>query len=402
MSRRKKITIIALIIAVILFGLFMFLEFGEPATGPGEQPGDEDPIFPFATTSDFFAGEDGDDGIETDDEPIEQPEQPDLWKVSDDPVAGSRWVSTEDTDQDRLWFVKKENGFLFSANPETREVTQLTDTRIPQVREVIIGPAGQTAIYRYLDDEEVVQTYKAILSKSNDGEYPYEVSGSFLPTDIYEISMSPDGSRIFYLQKVNNQSVGVLYNVTAESQQQVFNSGVGDWRADFSQPNLVTLFTPPADEITGYAYELNLQTGQKSKISDGEALSLKANMSGNNHLISTQTTDSFQTKPSNASSADTTVNTFAGKCSWANDNVFFCAVPDNTNPTSLTAWYQGRQKFIDNLHIFNAETTDRDQLFTADQIEKASADIVDIIVSDSFLYTAFTDKTTNDLWGYEL
>jgi hypothetical protein len=137
----------------------------------------------FATTSEFFVSDD-DDGIDIDDQPAEPTQQPDLWKISDGPVAGSQWVSTDNTDQDRLWFVKKANGFLFSANPQTRNVTQLTDTRIPRVREVIIGPAGQTAIYRYLDDEEVIQTYKATMSKSNDGEYPYEVSGSFLPTDI--------------------------------------------------------------------------------------------------------------------------------------------------------------------------------------------------------------------------
>jgi hypothetical protein len=97
-----------------------------------------------------------------------------------------------------------------------------------------------------------------------------------------------------------------------------------------------------------------------------------------------------------------TVNTFVDKCSWANNNIFFCGVPQNTNPTSLTAWYQGRQQFTDDLHIFNTEESNRNQLFTTDQIEKASADIVDIMVSDSFLYAAFTDKTTGDLWGYEL
>jgi hypothetical protein len=401
MSRRRKVTIIVLIIVLLIFGLFIFLEFGEQATGPSQQPEDEGPIFPFATTSDFFVSDD-DDGIDIDDQPTEPKQQPGLWKISDDPVAGSRWVSTGDTDQDRLWFIKKANGFLFSANPQTRDVTQLTDTRIPQVREVIIGPAGQTAIYRYLDDEETIQTYKATFSKLSNGESSYSVSGSFLPTDIYEISMSPDGSRIFYLQETNNRSIGVLYNTATDSQQQVFNSEVSDWRASFNQPNHVTLFTPPADGITGYGYELNLNTGQKTKINEGEALVLSANMNGSNHLITTRNNGTYQTKPSTDTRDGIAVSTFTDKCNWVNNNVFFCGVPNNSTPSSLNAWYQGRLQFTDNLNVFNAEENNQNELFSSDQIEKANADIIDIMVNDNFGHAAFTDKKTGDLWGYKL
>lgn len=401
MSRRKKITIAVLIIAVIVFGLLLFLEFGEPTTGPSQQPDQEEPIFPFATTSDFFTGED-DDGTDIDDQPTEPSEQPDLWRISDDPVAGSAWVRTG-SNQEQIWFIKQANGFLFAANPESREVTQLTDTRIPQVREAIIGPSGQTAIYRYLDDQETIQTYQATVTPtSEESEVPYTVSGSFLPTDIYEITLSPDGSQLFYLQEVNNQSVGVLYNITSGTQQQIFSSQVSNWRISFNQANTVTLFTPPADDVTGYAYSLNLSTGEKEKLTEGAALALKSNQNGSHHIMTTQTNDRFQISPLSATSTNTTINTFIDKCSWANEDVFFCGVPENTTLTSINSWYQGRQQFTDNLHVFNVNEDTQDQLFNPEQIEKANADITDISINESFRYSIFTDRTTGDLWGYEL
>ncbi len=400
MSRRKKVTIIVLVVAVIAFGLLLFLEFGEPATGPSQDPDGQDPIFPFATTSDFFTGED--DGADIDDQPVEPSQQPDLWKISDDPVAGSSWVNTN-SDQEQIWFIKQANGFLFAANPENREVTQLTDTRIPQVREAIIGPAGQTAIYRYLDDQETIQTYQATFTPTNDdSEVSYDVSGSFLPTDIYEIALSPDGSQLFYLQEVNNQSVGVLYNISSDTQQQVFSSEVSNWRISFNQTNTVTLFTPPADGVTGYGYSLDLQTGQQEKLTEAAALALKGNQNGSHHIMTNQTNSGFQTQPLSATSTNTTVSTFVDKCGWANEDVFFCGVPENTTPTGITGWYQGRQQFTDNLHVFNVEEDNQDQLFNSEQIEKASADVTNISVSDSFRYSVFTDRTTGDLWGYEL
>lgn len=403
MSRRKKITIIVLIIAVIIFGLLLFLEFGEKATDSGQPPEEEGPIFPFATTSDFFTGEDGSDGIDTDSEPAEEPEQPDLWKISDDPVAGSAWVNTNTQENEHAWFVKQSNGFVYSADPQTRKNKQLTDTRIPQAREAIISPSGETIIYRYLDDEEIIQTYKAnITPTDNNTDTPYEVSGSFLPTNIYEITLSPDGSQIFYLQEANNHSVGVLYNVSANSQQQVFNSDVTSWRARFSEPNTVTLFTPPADDITGYGYRLNLQTGKKEKITEGTALQLKGNIGGNKQLVTKQTIDGFVTNPLTATNTNTTAQTFTDKCSWANTEVFFCGVPQNTIPTSINAWYQGREQFRDSLYVFNVTESNRDQLFDSEQIDKASSDMIDISTSNSFRHTIFTDRTTGDLWGYEL
>jgi len=401
MSTNKKITVAVVVVVLLVFGLFLFLEFGEQTTDP-EQPEQEGPIFPFATTSEFFTGEDG--GIDIDDQPSEPSEEPDLWKISDDPVAGSGWVSTStDTDNEHVWFIKRATGLVFSANPESRDVRQLTDTEIPQVRDAIVSPDGQTIIYRYLNDQDAIQTYKATLSTSSeDANVPYTVSGSFLPTDIYEIALSPDGSQLFYLRASNNQSIGIVYNLSSDSQQQVFSSDVSDWRVNFSQPNTVTLYTPPADGVNGYAYELNLQNGQKTKVAEGESLSIKTNVNGARHLSTTQDDNTFTTKPLTGTTSDTTANTFVDKCSWADTDIFFCGVPDSTTPSSITAWYQGRQQFQDNLLIFNTEDSSREQLFDSDQVEKANADIVDIAISNDFFHSVFTNRSNGDLWGYDL
>jgi hypothetical protein len=397
MSRSKKITIVVVFITLLIGALLLFLEFGEQASDP-DQPGDRNPIFPYATSSGFF-NVDEDDQINTDNDNTIGDNPPQLWRISDDPVAESRWVDPKDSDGS-FWFIKQKNGFVFSVDPDTREVNQLTDSRIPQVREATIGPEGETAIYRYLGDNETIQTYKARFEKTADGTY--EVGGSFLVPGIYAIALSPSGDRIFYLQESDNQTVGVIHDVVSGDNRQVFFSDVSNWRVEFSDSNTVTIFTPPADDVTGYGYNLNLDSGNKTKITESTGLVLRPNSDGSQMLASRQADDRFTTNVRTDTGVEFTTPTFADKCSWTDTKIFLCGVPENGNLQSITDWYQGRIQLTDNLVIFNTESGNRDSLFDADQIDKASADITNTSVGNGFQHAVFIDRTTGDLWGFVL
>lgn len=400
MSRRKKVTMIVVLIALLVGGLLLFLEFGEQTTGPDKSPTQDEPIFPFATSSEFFA--DSGDEESTTTPPDNQQDRPDLWKISDDPVAGSHWVDQQGSNQDTIQFVKQENGHVFAANPDTREITQLTDVTVPQVKEALISSDGRNIILRYLDDENTIQTYNARLVESEDGsDVSYTLEGSFLAPNIYEIAMSPNGNHLFYLQETNNRSVGVLHNLDTDNRTQIFTSEVSRWRANFTQNNTVTIFTPPADDITGYAYRVNTDTGRQEKITDAVGLSIKTNPDGSAYLQTAQTDTSFQTSVENSNNSFA-IDTLTEKCFWESTNIIFCGVPENQNLQSITAWYQGRVNLVDDLHLFNTESGARDQLLSDDQIQQASADMTDLGINQSFTELIFTDRTTGDLWGFEL
>jgi len=400
MSRRKKVTIIVVIIALVIGGL-LFLEFGEKTTDPEGPPAQDEPVFPFATTTEFFADENK-SGISTTTLADDNENLPALWKVSDDPVADSRWISQSVSNQDTIRFVKQENGHLYAANPNTRNLTQLTDVTVPQVKEALIAPSGRNVVLRYLDDTNTIQTYNANLKEAESTtSVPYTLEGSFLAPDIYEISMSPDGSQLFYLQETNNRSLGVLHNLETDERSQIFTSDVSRWRAQFTQSGSVTIFTPPADDVTGYGYRIDTETGRQEKITDATGLTVKENPDGSAYLRTSQTDRRFATTPINTSEKFS-VNTFSEKCFWESTNIVFCGIPEEGAARSITSWYQGQTNFVDNLHLFNTETGSQDQLLSNEQIQQANADMVELGINESFTELIFTDRTSGDLWGFEL
>jgi hypothetical protein len=402
MSRRKKITVIVIVITLILGGILLFLEFGEPTIDPSQPPAQDEPIFPFATTTDFFGGED-DNQISTTTTEEEGEDLPDLWKVTDDPVAGSQWVSQSDSSDDAIRFVKQETGHVFSANPDTRETTQLTDVTVPQVKQALISPDGQRIILRYLDDNNTIQTYNSRLKQSEgDTDVPYTLDGSFLAPNIYRISMSPGGNKLFYLQEQNNRSVGVVYNLQTDQRSQVFTSEVSRWRAQFTKNDSVTVFTPPADDTTGFAYRINTTNGNQEKIADATGLAVKENPDESAYLQTSQTDEGVFETTVEENSEELNISTISDKCVWESSNIVFCGVPDEQTTDSITAWYQGRVNYNDDLHLLNTESGNQDQLLSSDQIDQASADIIDIGINGSFTELIFTDRTSGDLWGFRL
>jgi len=402
MSRRKKITIIVILVALILGGILLFLEFGEQTTDPSEPPAQNEPIFPFATTTEFFANED-DNQISTTTSEDDDEDLPALWKITDDPVAGSQWVNQTNRNNDVIRFVKQETGHVFSANPNTRETTQLTDVTVPQVKQALISPDGRRIVLRYLDDNNTIQTYNATLQQSeSDTDVPYTLEGAFLAPNIYRISMSPDGSRLFYLQEQNDRSVGVLHDLETNQRNQIFTSEVSRWRTQFTQNDSVTVFTPPADDTTGFAYRIDTATGQQEKITDATGLTVKENTDESAYLQTSQDNEGVFETTVVGSSEEFSINTISDKCFWESSNIVFCGVPDEQTTNSVTAWYQGRMNYNDNLYLLNTESGSQDQLLSRDQINQASADMTSIGVNQSFTELIFTDRTSGDLWGFRL
>jgi Tol biopolymer transport system component len=198
--------------------------------------------------------------------------------VSDKVVAGSGWVTQ--SGEEEIWFVSQANGHIFSSTPENREVLRVTNTTIPQTKEVLITPDGKYVVYRYLGSEEVIKTYAASLTKATaDDEVRYRVSGSFLPDNIKTISLSPNKNKLFYLQPTASGVVGVIYTLETEETQVIFNSAVRQWQSDWSTPDKITLFTAADIETVGFAYELSTN-GTIKKIAEGSGLTAQVSPDG--------------------------------------------------------------------------------------------------------------------------
>lgn len=406
MSKRIKIALLVLIILLLVVGgVWLFLEQGNQLTEENEvETRDESAVFPFgtssaATGSDFFGGE-SEDGQETSDEATTQSREQ-LWQITTGPVAGSGWIETDSTSTE-VWYIESENGAVYSVSPETRETETITEeVSIPQVREVLVGPNGEKVVYRYLDEDQEVRTYLANIESNNSGGY--SVSGSFLPNNITAVDLSPSGSKLFYLRTGGSRSVGIIRDLENSNTEPVFESPAREWRVSWDQPEEITIFTTPADNSSGFAYFLNSTTGELEKISEGEGLTALTNSGGGGVLQGQNTSSGYQTRALSLPEKTTqeTIRTFTEKCEWWEGDVFFCGVPAG-ELGEITDWYQGRTDFVDNLYLFNIGSGASDNLFTAEQGDKASADITNIKIGPEFQHIIFTDKKTGALWSFRL
>ncbi|MEX2514568.1 MAG: hypothetical protein WD335_00335 [Candidatus Paceibacterota bacterium] len=406
MKTWQKITIILLILALI--GILVFLYFyGASTTNPDDPDGVQNPVFPFEPPvgddgDDFFSGDSGDP---SDDDEENDPEEKDrLWRVSDRPVAGSGWVTREDGSQ-AIWYVLKENGHVYEHDIENRASTRLTNTTIPRVQEAIISPNGEHVIYRYIDIESRnIKTFLATTERTPDGETLYSIDGSFLPDNLTEVNLSPDGNRIFSFQNTTDGVIGVLYNITTDEGEVFFDSPLQEWRSEWNHSDLITIFTKPAAGVTGVAYQLNTTSGEKTKIIDGSALTASLHPSNQYLLTGKQESGSYRSRlyemddlTSNVMSPATLVE----KCNWSDDELF-CGIPNNLPNKPLKDWYQGKINFSDQLVSFHLATRNQDRIFTEEELNKGPFDIIKISPANNTEHLIFTNHRNNDLWAIDL
>lgn len=98
------------------------------------------------------------------------------------------------------------------------------------------------------------------------------------------------------------------------------------------------------------------------------------------------------------------IPTFSEKCGWESQgSIFFCGVPTGDFPDpNLRSWYQGVNNFTDELHIFDPETREQENLFSETEMDKGPFDIIDIKLGSNLDILTFENKRDHILWGLEI
>jgi hypothetical protein len=408
MKTWQKITII--LVTLVLIGSLIFLYFyGQSNTGTGDPDGTQDPIFPFEPPSgsdgdDFFSNDDDDPSAGDDDVDDDQEVRDRLWLVSDRPVAGSQWITREDGSE-VIWYIQKENGHAYEHDTEERESVRLTNTTIPRVQEAFISQNGNYIIYRYIDiDTRNIKTYLATVSETPNGETSHSIDGSLLPDNLSEINLSPDGEQVFSLQNTANGVIGVLYNIISQQGEVIFNSPLQEWHTEWNSENTITIFTKPAANVEGVAYQINTTDRSKRKLTNGTALTTSVHPDNSYLLAGTQESGSYRSRLYEVNNLQTSVlspATLVDKCGWGQDKLF-CGVPNNLPDKPLKDWYQGKINFSDQLVSFMLPTRNQINIFTNNELNKGPFDVISLNTAQNSNHLIFKNKINDDLWALNL
>lgn len=301
-------------------------------------------------------------------------------------------------------FAEHGTGYIYDVDARGKNETKKTGTTIVRVAEAYFGDDGNSVVFRYLkNDNQTIETYVGkIIPPAGVGQFG-TVVGNFLPENIPNLVMSPDGTSLAYLFPTNEGVAGISIKTDGTGKKQLFSSSFDEWLLDWKQGGM-TATTKAAGDIPGYSYSV-LATGIFQKIIGG-INGLTTNISPDGRLLLYDTSGknslTLFMRHQNGDSTKLDVSTLPEKCVWnKTSTTVYCAVPISLDST-LTypdAWYQGLTSFQDTIWKIDANSGNATQV---SDLEGKQIDAENLMLDPSENFLFFQNKNDGTLWSYDL
>jgi hypothetical protein len=300
----------------------------------------------------------------------------------------------------------KTTGHIYQTYLDIISAEKISNTTIPKVHHSFFVNQGEALIDQYLTGVQNIETYFGSLTKDTEGNYS-SLTGTFLPKNILDISVSRDTTKIFYLSTLENGVVGTVSSPKGEGKIQVFSSKFSEWLSQFPNGKLVTLTTKASAKSLGYMYKVDTTTKSFEKVLGGiTGLTTHTSPDGKQILYSATTSGNFSL---NIYDNDTNkafslgLTTLPEKCVWVGDSkTAYCAVPQTIqNGEYPDMWYQGIVSFNDSFWKLDTESNIFELVYDS-ATEGKGFDAVNLQLSTDGKYLLFMNKIDNQLWGITL
>ncbi|HNW71392.1 MAG TPA: hypothetical protein PKZ36_01205 [Candidatus Paceibacterota bacterium] len=303
-------------------------------------------------------------------------------------------------------YVERATGNIFQTYADKIEERKFTTTVIPQIYESYFGDEGNSVVMRYLkDDNKTIETYIGKLPEQilggdtlNNGD----ISGSFLPENITDISVSPDALSVFYVFNSGNNAIGSIAKTSNNTRNQIFSSPFTEWLSFWPNDRMITITTKPSYNVTGYMYSIDPNTKKMTKIlSDINGLTTLTSPSGKIILYSGNDLSLRIYNLDTRESTSTGIKTLPEKCTWSKTNtILYCSVPKYIDGIKYPdTWYMGEVSFSDEIWKINIENGTTTLL--ADPISFSKGEEIDGIklsLDEKENYLLLINKKDSYLW----
>ena len=309
-----------------------------------------------------------------------------------------------------LRYAARATGNIYQTFADKIDERKFTGTLVPRVYEAYFGNSGEAVIMRRLKaDERTIEIFVGALPKEvlgGDTSEDNEVSGTFLPDNITDISVSPDSLKIFYLYGAGGNAFGITSGVLGDKKVQVFDSPFTEWLALWPSVKMIVLTTKPSGAVPGYVYALNPDSKSLTKIL-GPISGLTALGSPSGKLIlygdSNLSLNIYDVE--SRSSIALGARTLPEKCVWNKGNTtIYCAVPKSA-PGALypDSWYRGEISFNDDIWKIDAETGSGAVILEPGaEPGGEETDGIKLLLDENENYLFFVNKSDSYLWEMKL
>ncbi|PIR68359.1 hypothetical protein COU49_01425 [Candidatus Nomurabacteria bacterium CG10_big_fil_rev_8_21_14_0_10_35_16] len=415
MSRRNFILLLIILIIVTISAL-LFLYFKQPTSLDGEDGGGFfQNLNPFSGVKDVPPNTTPSDNTPdtTDTTTPDNVQERILMKVSTMPIAGFTVFQKEKVEKEfvpALRYVARATGYIYQTLVEEIVERRFSNTIIPKVYEAVLGNNGEAVVMRYLkSDEQTIQTFLGTLPKEKLGEEPSgneKIEGSFLPDNISDLSLSYDGTKIFYLLNTSENVSGITLNLSDNKKTQVFDSRFTEWLSFWPNSKMITLTTKPSGTATGYMYAVDPSRKDLNRILDNiNGLMTLTSPNGKLVLYSNSGLALNVYDIESRSSNSLGLRTVAEKCVWGKgSDVVYCAIPKLVSGGIYPdRWHKGETSFSDEIWKINIESGVTTKLI--DPISVAGGEEVDgikLMLDNNEDYLFFVNKKDSYLWKLDL
>lgn len=437
MPSRKKMALWIFIAFVVIFagalawyflpGLFTTTSYDEDGN-----PVREVDLFPFGGDGggfdyDIFNNDDepDDDLVNINPEDVYGGERPPRLRIiSEGPVIGATMFSAEGhsglvgsarattTDEDvanTFRYIELGTGHVYEGRTTDGVVSRISNTTIPDIDEAEFVDQDRVLI-RYTDDSDRIKTFSAELADNfgDSSSAPKRLQGIFLPDNILDVDVSPEGTLGMIVPDGDEYSVRTS-DAVGDNTVELYRSPLSEWRVGWHGSNdTMLLQSTPSYETYGVAYTLDTSNGALRPYTTGrKALQVKPSASYDNAMISLYGDDEMRLYVWNRESnqyIDLSIDALAEKCTWAQARgSFFCATPmEDLQEGEPDLWYQGVTSYTDQVWQIDATTGQAQLVLSGALSDGRPFDIVDLQISPDEQFLYFRDKTSRALWSFQL
>lgn len=334
--------------------------------------------------------------------PSETKDQPALTptpKNTKNSVVDQPKVITQDFETvPSLRYVEKVTGHIYQMYLDNGASAKISNSTIPSIYETLFDSTAKTIIYRYLStDNKTIESFMTTLGTPR---------GEFIPENIVDISLSPDGKKFFYLTKNFSGITGTVRVFGDTKRTQVFTSSFTEWLSQWVGDQKIFLTTKASWAVPGDLFSLNTLDGSLIKVFGGvNGLTTLANKSGSRVLYSISLNSGPRLGIFNINNHTTEeINSYGlpEKCVWSNDNItIYCASPSViTGSQYPDSWYQGLVSFDD--HFISIDSNTGNVYNVADSNTETPIDATHLFLDKSESNLFFINKKDSTLWSLNL
>ncbi len=305
-------------------------------------------------------------------------------------------------------YVQKTTGNIYQTFADKIDERRFSSTIVPRVYEAYFGNNGETVIMRYLKTDKIIKTFVGGLQKEYlgaDSVGTNEITGSFLPENISDLSLSYDFSKMFYLFSVGDGATGATFSFQNNAKVQIFDSPFTEWLSSWPNSKMVTITTKPSSNIPGYMYAVNPDKKDFNKVLGGiNGLTTLTSPDGKTVLYADNNLSLSIFSTDTGNSYVLGVKTLPEKCVWGSkSDIIYCAVPKYSDRVQYPDfWYQGEVSFSDEIWKIDAASGSTTIISNPASISGEEVDGIKLALDESQNYLFFINKKDSYLWELSL